>query len=81
MDKGGFATWALVDLTGGTPEMVDLEELRMDHGPGNLFEVMYTTYQKGSMISCDLEVTSDFFVGYYFINLLRDWRLPSTLQP
>jgi len=53
---GGHTSNALVDLTGGISESIDLRPLRSS--PDNdLFDVMYAMMQKCSMMACDIQVT------------------------
>jgi len=44
----------MADLTGGRPERIDLRKLRLSSDA--LFDVIYRMFQKGSMLSCDIQV-------------------------
>lgn len=50
--KGGTTSEALEDFTGGLTEFVD-----MHSPPQHLMQMMFTAFERGSLLGCSIEVT------------------------
>uniref|UniRef100_A0A915HUQ0 Calpain catalytic domain-containing protein n=1 Tax=Romanomermis culicivorax TaxID=13658 RepID=A0A915HUQ0_ROMCU len=51
--KGGTTSEALEDFTGGLTEFIDLKA-----APSNLLQLLFTTFELGSLMGCSIEVTT-----------------------